>query len=171
MPFDEEDNAYCAPMTGFRLMSTYSRTIGGIQVLCASLFGWIALGSLSMVVQREGTFKGVYVPPINFSNLYEGTMAALLSLSCFIGGCGLLGLRPWARRWEIAYLVLVSVLSMVIAIHETRSGRDLGYIVLWYMILALPYLPFLFISLSPCKVPLVGKVTIPKPVVNDLNDI
>jgi hypothetical protein len=50
MPFDDED-------TGFGLMSIYSRTVGGIQVLHASLFGWMAFDSLTMVVQKEGTFK------------------------------------------------------------------------------------------------------------------
>jgi hypothetical protein len=98
-------------------------------------------------------------------------MFALVSLSGFIGGCGLLGLRPWARRWEIAYLIFVWVLSVAVAAIETRSDHDIGYIVLIYMILSLPYLPFHFISPPPYKVPLVGKVTRAKPVVDDLDGI
>jgi hypothetical protein len=164
MPFDDED-------TGFRLMTTYSRTVGAIQVLYAAGFGWIALDCLSSVVQHEGTFKGVYIPPINLFNLAQGTMTALLSLSAFIGACGLLGLRPWARRWEIAYLFFGSISALAVIAIETRRGHDLGYIVLAYMIFALPYLPFLFVSPPAHEVPRAGKVTRAKPVMIDLDGL
>jgi hypothetical protein len=176
MPFDDED-------TGFGLMSTYSRTVGGIQVLYASFFGWIAFPCLRWTVQQMSwiaqngfsfkgkILKGEYVAAIDMGNSAEGTILALLSLFGFIGGWGLLGLRPWARRWEIAYLIFASVYSLAVIAIEARRGHDLGYIVLASMIFALPYLPFLFISPPPHKVPLVGKVTRAKPVVDDLDGI
>jgi hypothetical protein len=176
MPFFDED-------TSFRLMSIYSRTVGGIQMLYASFFGWIAFDCLSWTVQQMSwiaqngfsfkgrTFKGEYVPAIDIGNFAEGAILALLSLSGFIGGCGLLGLRPWARQWEIAYLIFAFVYWLAGIAIATRRGHDIGYDVLAYMILALPYLPFLCISPPPHKVPLFGNVTRAKPVVDDLDGI
>jgi hypothetical protein len=181
MPFGDEDNASPTPETGFGLWSTYSRTAGGIQVLYASFFGWLAFPCLSWTVQQMSwiaqngfsfkgeMLKGEYRPAIDMGNFAEGTILALLSLFGFIGGCGLLGLRSWARRWEIAYFIFASVYSLWFIVVETRRGHDLGYLVLFYTILVLPYVPFLFISPPPCKAPLVGKVTRSKPVLDDLD--
>lgn len=127
------------------LFRIYSRTVGVIQVVYALFFGWIAMITLRLVIQQEGAFKGVYFPPINLSHLCDGTIAALLFLLAFIGGCGLLGLQRWARRWEVAYLVLVSVLAATAAASEAWIGREVGHIGLLSTVLALPYVPFLFV--------------------------
>jgi hypothetical protein len=176
MHFYDED-------AGSRLMGIYSRAVGGIQVLYALCIGRFAFLFLEWIVQRmsriaqngfsfEGEFlKDKYVPAIDVGNLGEGTILVLLSLSAFIGGCGLLGRRPWARRWEIPYLIFASVYAVGVFTVETRRGHDLGYIVLAYLVFALPYLPFLFISAPPYKVPIVGDVTKTKLVVDDLDGI
>lgn len=147
----------------------YSRTVGGIQVLYASFFGWGALGCLwwsaqQMVwIAREGfsfqgmRFKGSYIPSFNLENFAEGTVLALLSLCSLIGGYGLLRLRSWARRWEIAYLILVPLYSLWYLAIEVRRGHDFGYIVLFSMAFALPYLPLVLISPPPHTLPLFGK--------------
>jgi hypothetical protein len=161
----------------------YSRTVGGIQVLYASFFGWLAFPCLRWTTEQmiwvaqngfsfQGTtFKGVYLPALNLENLAEGTVLALLSLCCLIGGCGLLRLRSWARYWEIAYLVVVAVYSLWVLATAIRMGHDFGYIVLFSMAFTLPYLPLLLTSPSPQKVALFGKATGAKPVVDDLGGI
>jgi len=70
----------------------YSRTVGGIQVLYASFFGWLAFLGLRWSAQQmiwiaqdgfsfQGTtFKGLYLPALDLENLAEGTVLALLSL-------------------------------------------------------------------------------------------
>lgn len=128
------------------LFRIYSRTVGVIQVVYALFFSWIAVINLRLVIQQEGTFKGVYFPPINLSHLCDGAIAIFLFLLAFVGGCGLLGLQRWARRWEVAYLVLVSILAATAAASEAWIGREVGSIGLLSMVLALPYVPFLFVS-------------------------
>jgi hypothetical protein len=174
MHFDDED-------VSIVLMTIYSRAVGGIQVLYTLFFGQFAFLFLEWIVQRmsriaengfsfEGEIlKGKYEPSLNMCTLAEGTILVLLSLSAFIGGCGPLEHRPWAHRWEIAYLILASVYALWVFTDETLRGHYLGYVVLGYLAFALPYLPFLFISPPPYKVPLVGNVAKSKLVVDDLD--
>jgi hypothetical protein len=161
----------------------YRRTVGGIQVLYASIFGCGAFGCLwwsaqEMVwIAQKGftfqgiTFKGTYIPPFHLGNFARGMEFALLFLSSLIGGYGLLRLRPWARRWEIAYLVVVLVFSLRDLATEVRRGHDFGYIVLFSLALTLPYLPLLLTSPPPHKPPLFGKANGAKPFVGDLAGI
>jgi len=74
-----------------------------------------------------------------------GTRALVNNLA---GGYGLLRLRPWARRWEVAY---VSVLSAGLAagtvVDLSNPMLTPAYrtsLVLFLMAFALPYVPFLF---------------------------
>lgn len=131
------------------LLRVYSRTVGIIQVLYALFFGWIAFATLRMVLQTEGTFKGVYFPAVDLVRLCEGAIPTLLFVLAFVAGCGLLALRSWARGWEIAYLLVVGVISAATAASEARRGQDVGYIGLFFILLSLPYLPFLFTSPLP----------------------
>lgn len=161
MSIDDERNTHQGPVTGLRLMRTYGPTVGGIQVLYACLFGWIAFLFLSRTAEQmsrvaqngfsfEGEIKkGEYFPAIDARIFTEGSIWALLSLSGFIGGCGLVGLRSWARRWEIAYLIFASGFSLWDVMEETRIGRDLGQLGFFYAIFAVPYLPFLFKGVGP----------------------
>src|SRR5262245_47457215 len=99
----------------FGCKALYVRTIGGIQMASAAFFGWLAFLVLSQTADEmiriaqnrfsfEGhTSKGVYFPALDLEVVADGTVLAVLSLCCLIGGYGLARLRPWARRWEIAY--------------------------------------------------------------------
>jgi hypothetical protein len=76
-----------------------------------------------------------------------GTTLALLSLSGFVGGYGLLGLRRWVHRWEAAYVAVFSVglagITAVMAL-DTRCGP--AYFIASFLLLvafAVPYMPFL----------------------------
>lgn len=178
----------CDEATGVRLIGTYSRTVGGIQLLYASFFGWIAFDSLwwsanEMVrVAQEGftfegrilkgkTLEGTYIPAFDLENFALGMEFALLSLCSLIGGYGLLRLRPWTRRWEIAYLTFILVFSLRDIVTEVRRGHDFGHNVVPTMALTLPYLPLLLISPPPHKPPSSGKANGAKLVVDDLDGI
>jgi hypothetical protein len=173
----------CDEATGVRLIGTYCRTVGGIQLLYASFFGWVAYDSLwwsayQMVrIAQEGftfqgkTLKGTYIEPFHLGNFERGMEVALLSLCSLIGGYGLLRLRPWTRRWEIAYLTVVLVFSLRDLATEVRRGHDFGHLVLPTMALTLPYLPLLLISPPPHKPPSFGKANGAKPFVDDLTGI
>jgi hypothetical protein len=159
----------CDEGTGVSLIRTYSRTVGAIQLLYASFFAWVAFPRLrwsfdqmSWVAQHgfgfEGmTFKGVYLPAFDVSNFVEGMVLALLSLACFIGGYGLLRLRPWTRRWGIAYLTVVLIFSLWDLATVVIRGHDLGQSVRFSMAFILPYLPLLLISPPPHKPPSFGR--------------
>jgi hypothetical protein len=77
-------------------------------------------------------------------------LTALLSIVAIIGGCGLICLQCWIRRWQTAYLVLVFILFLAITITEVTRGHAVGYIALFAAISTLPYLPFLWMSPSAC---------------------
>lgn len=199
MRFDDEDNTHRAAVTepgillevrdlasrvappGFGWMRVYSRPAGCIQILYAVVVGRLVFRGLSGLVHEMvhyGELIGKGGGPISPHprDLLALTILSLLSLTSFIGGYGLLRLRPWARRWEIAYLGVVSVavaVSMVAmlsgAIRMPHEFDDLTMFVLIVMAFALPYLPFLVtrwpgvVSPPPYKSP-------SKPVVDDLYD-
>ncbi len=141
-----------------RGMKLYSRTIGGILILFAAFFAWLAFPCLRWSVDQvirmaqndfsfQGhTFKGTYFPALDLQNLAEGTILALLSLSCLIGGCGLVRLRPWARRWGIAYMIVIAIYSSWVIATEVHKGRDFEYIFLFLIVLILPLMPLLLAS-------------------------
>ena len=132
-------------------MRAYTRTAGGIQWLYAGFVGWHAL-----IAYSSGRFyhpdeysKGFYPAHFDYRWLISITVFALLSATGFIGGYGLLRLRPWVRRWEVAYLSVLSVGVACIAIDYLLINvlwplAELTYVVLVSMAIGLPYLPFLF---------------------------
>jgi hypothetical protein len=136
----------------------YTRTAGCIQMIYAVAVGWFAFLEMRGVVhgivhygELIGKGSGSISP--HLGDLIALSIFSLLSLSGFIGGYGLLRLRPWARRWEIAYLGFVSVavaVSMVAmlsgAVRMPREFDDLTMLALIAMAFALPYLPFLVTS-------------------------
>jgi hypothetical protein len=200
MPFDDEDNAYPAPVTepgtlpevrnlacqvgssGFGWMRVYTRFVGGIQLLYAAVFGRWAYTCFDRVyerlVQAEGVFKGFHQKSyLDKEELLIGTVLALLSLCGLIGGTSLLRLRSVARSWETAYLGWLSVLF--VAFETFSLGRsadaktisdDLKVFFLFFLFFGVLYLPFLAISPPPHELPRVGKAKPSKPVVDDLYD-
>ncbi len=133
------------------LMRTYRRVVGVIQMLYAAFFGWLAAGSYETgrFYHAEFHFKDCYEPEhLDFEWLIFTTACALMSFSGLIGGYGALRLRPWVRRWEVAYL---GVLSAGMATGEVAGLSDplwnpiyLTSNILIFLALTLPYVPFLF---------------------------
>jgi hypothetical protein len=166
MRFDYKDVAHPAPVneTGTLIedpvradesgsgwpgwMRAYSRLVGGIQWAYALYFGSWAVYMLRFCYHPEFHGKGDSAAYLSLVELFFGTMCALLALSGFFGGCGLLALRRWARRWEIAYLGVLSVgvagvtVGMAFDIHF--GPRDFTALALFSLAFALPYVPFLF---------------------------
>lgn len=148
------------PDTRLRVIRTYCRTVGAIQLLYASYLGWAASDNLRWAfhqicqVARNGfrfegqILKNIYVPSINIDNLAEGAILALLALYCLVGGCALLKRLPWARGWAITYLILLTAYAVATFPIDMQRGHDLRGAVYAYLGLALPYLPLLFISLT-----------------------
>jgi hypothetical protein len=142
--------------------------VGGIQCLYAAYFGWMAESSY-----RNGHFyheaiygKGEHPAYYDFNWLISTTAWALLSLSGFIGGCGLLRLRSWVRRGEVVYLGILTAATAAEAVRVL--SRPLGSaatdlfvtsLVLFCMVFGLFYVPFLFgrvvhmIGARPPRVP------------------
>jgi hypothetical protein len=140
--------------------NAYRRTAGCIQMLYAAVVGWFAFLELRGVVhgimhygELIGKGSGSISP--NPGDLVALPIFSLLSLTGFIGGYGLLRLRPWARRWQIAYLGIVSV-AVAVSMAAMLSGAvrmpyefdDLTMFALIAIAFALPYLPFLVTSQS-----------------------
>jgi hypothetical protein len=130
-------------------MRVYSRAVGLIQWGFAFLFGYYAIEILRYCYHPEFHGKGINAEAyLSLVELFFGTIGALLALSGFIGGCGLLALRRWARPWEIAYLgVLLVGLAPLGAqmAFDIRSGpREFTAFAMFSLGLALPYMPFLF---------------------------
>jgi hypothetical protein len=86
-------------------MRTYARTVGVIQWLSAAFFGWMAYINFTVgqFYHPEFHFKDYYSRAyLDYGWLFFTTVFGLLSVSGFIGGCGLLKRRPWVRRWAAA---------------------------------------------------------------------
>jgi hypothetical protein len=136
---------------GFRLMRLYSRLVGGIQFVYAGFFGWIAFDRWmsGRFYNPETFFKGGHLLAYyDFDWLIYTLIYALISLCGFIGAFGLLGLRPWARRWEVAYLGVLSlgvaVRTVELLIEMRSTSLDFTALGLFFLALALPSVPFLF---------------------------
>ena len=141
-----------------RFRRVYTRAAGCIQVLYAAAVGWLAFLEMKGVVhdivhygELVGKGSGSIAPHIG--DLVALPIFSLLSLTGFIGGYGLLRLRQWARRWEIAYLGIVSA-AVAISITAMLSGAvrmpfEFDHLTMFALIaiaFALPYLPFLVTS-------------------------
>jgi hypothetical protein len=136
---------------GFGWGRTYARTAGGIQWLYAALFGWMAFVNFmsGRFYNPEFYGKGSYSPAyLDFRWLFLTTVLGPLSVSAFISGCGLVGLRPWVRRWVAAYLgilLLVTAAEIVVDMHRGRLvPESLTASLLFSTASAVPSLPFLF---------------------------
>jgi hypothetical protein len=148
---------YRAASPGLGWMSFYSRVAGGIQMLYAAFFGWLALREFGPdgFYTPAFVFKGYHAEFYDWRCLIITTFCTLLSLCGFIGGYGLHGLRPWVRRWEVAYLGFLA-LGVAAETVWARSdipgspnyfarGRPADYtaLVLFSLAFALPFLPLL----------------------------
>jgi hypothetical protein len=130
-------------------MRVYSRTVGLIQWSYSLVFGYFAAELLRFCYHPQIHFKDVYQEPyLSLAELFFGMVIALLSLSGFIGGCGLLALKRWARAWEIAYLFILSIgvaaVTCAMAFDIRAGVRDFTVLGLFSLAFALPYVPFLF---------------------------
>ena len=181
IPLEVHDLASRVASPDLGWMRVYSRLAGCIQMVYAVVVGWLASGELRSLVHdfvHYGELIGkrtVAIAP-HPGDVLALTIFSLLNLTSFIGGYGLLRLRPWARRWEAAYLGVVSVavaVSMVAmlsgAIRRPRDFDDLTMFVLIAMALALPYLPFL-VSRWPGEVSPPPSRSPSKPVLDGLYD-
>jgi hypothetical protein len=136
--------------------------------------GWLSSGHLTTINWgRLVSERFMVTSYMDRFSMLAGALFALLALTSFIGGCGRIGLQVWASRWEISYLIVLSVaiaVSVVDMLLESRKSflTDFMQLLLFAPLLALPYLPFRFISL-PNEPPPVGKVTTSEPVVDDLD--
>lgn len=136
-------------------MRVYTRTAGCLQILYAVVVGGLAFGELSSLVHDivyYGKPIGKGVGPISprLADLVFFAIFSGLFLTSFIGGYGLLRIRPWARRWEMAYLGVVllvvagSTVAMLSGALPTPWEFDaVAMLDLIIMAFALPYLPVL----------------------------
>ena len=130
-------------------MRLYSRLAGGIQWLYALVFGLCAVDVLIHCYHPQWSGKNIYEPAhLSLVELFFGTICAVLSLSGFIGGYGLLGLRRWVRNREITYLGVFSVGVIAVTAmlaFDIRSGPpQFASLILFSLAFGLPYVPFLF---------------------------
>jgi hypothetical protein len=157
-PLESRELPSGATSHGLGWMRAYGRLAGCIQLLYAVVVGRLAYLGLSGLVHdivHHGEMIGKGGGPISLhaGDLLAVTIVSLLCLTSFIGGCGLVGLRPWARRWEVAYLgvgglvVAVTMVAMLSgAVRMPRDFDDLTMFALIAVAFALPYLPFLVTS-------------------------
>jgi hypothetical protein len=136
---------------GLRWMRTCARPVGVIQWLNAAIFGW-----MTYITFNRGQFynpefhgKGLHSPAYwDFRWLFFTTIFGLLSVSGFISGCGLVGLRPWVRRWVAAYLGILSLATAVLIVEDMLRARlapeSLRDLIVVATAFAFPSLPFLF---------------------------
>jgi hypothetical protein len=143
MPFVEKVHAH-------DWMRTYCHVVGIIQCFYGAFFGrmfWKAFGDGRFYHPAfEG--KGFYSPAyFDFAGLFFATVFALLAVTAFIGGCGLVGLRGWVRRWEAAYLGVLLMGTAVAIVEEMPRAwlvpESLTPLMLFSVAFSLPYLPFL----------------------------
>ena len=137
----------------------YARASGAVQLLYAAAFAWFAtnefLGGGGEFFHPALPVKGGYSPAyFDWEKLITVTLTTLLSLTGLIGGCGLLWIRPWVRRWEAAYLLVLAVgaaLCVAVAAGAVWAVTswlwpfklDFPSTVLFTTALGLPYVPFL----------------------------
>ena len=140
-------------------ISAYARASGAVQLLYAAAFAWFAtnefLGGGGEFFHRALPVKGGYSPAyFDWEKLITVTLTTLLSLTGLIGGCGLLWTRPWVRRWEAAYLLVLAVgASLCVAVAAGAVWAvtswlwpfklDFPSTVLFTTALGLLYVPFL----------------------------
>lgn len=155
-----EDDAYLSPASdspGFGWMRYFSRLAGCIQMLFAVFLGVLAIVEIVALVDdlvHYGKYigKGIYIGA-NPYNVFGVVTFSSLSFTGLFGGFGLLRLRPWARRWEIAYLSIISaaVASVLIVMYSgrllsTSNLNSLTVMVEIAIVFALPYLPLVLIG-------------------------
>jgi hypothetical protein len=137
----------------------YARTTGAVQLLDAAAFAWFAFavffGGGGEFFHAAFSGKGGNSPAyFDWEKLITLTLTTLLFLTGLIGGCGLLSLRPWVRRWEASYLLVLAVgASLCVAIEAGAVWPVLQWLwplkldfpstVLFTTALGLPYVPFL----------------------------
>ena len=72
----------------------------------------------------------------------------LFSATGFFGGIGLIGLRRWVRRWEIAYLAVlfagIAAITIEQSFHVPRRPGDYNLLAVFIAAFALPFVPFMF---------------------------
>jgi hypothetical protein len=127
------------------------RCAGALQWLYAGLFGWYALwayhgGRLYSTAGKRSASQPVY---LDYRWCIAVTVLSLLAVTSFIGGYALLRLRPCVRRWEFAYLSILSIGVAIVAVGYLFVNPlwpliELIYVVLLSLPFGLPYLPFLF---------------------------
>jgi hypothetical protein len=140
---------------GARWMKIYLRLAGCIQWLYALVFGYYAIGFLRYCYRPEFRGKGVYPAHLSLLELFFGMDCALLSLCAFAGGFGLLGLRRWARRCEIAYVVFLSAgvtaVTAVMALDIRMGPREFWALGLFSLAFVLPFVPFFTGAANGCS--------------------
>ncbi len=130
---------------------TYCHMAGIIQCFFAAFFG-----RMFFFFFGDGQFyhpasagKGETFPAyFDYRGLVYAVFVALLCITALFGGCSLVRLRPWVRRWEAAYLgVLVIGTADAIVTDIPRGSLDpesLTTSMLFFVAFAWLYLPFLF---------------------------
>ena len=152
---DRRDPESGAPRSGW--IGLLGRLAGCVQGLYALVFGWYAIILLSHCYHPRFWGKGIDDPAhLDLGEFFFGMVCALLALSGFIGGFGLLGLRRWARRWEAVYL---GVLSVGVAVAAVIMSLDIHFgpaeftgLALLSLAFAMPFVPFLRGALTPSPV-------------------
>jgi hypothetical protein len=146
MPFFDKPDA----RDGGGWIMTYCHVAGIIQCFYAAFFG-----KMCSITFGDGQFyhpafqgKGEHSPAyFDYSGLFFTTVFALLAVTGFIGGLGVLRLRPWVRRWEAAYLgvLLIGAAAAIVADMSRgfRAFEDFTPLMLFSVAFALPFLPFL----------------------------
>ncbi len=131
-------------------LKAYCRTVGVVQLVYAGFFGCVAYGEL-----RFGQFyhpashgKGDFPAYYDYDWLVRTPFLVLISATGFFGGVGLLGLRRWVRRWEIAYLAVlfayIATISVEQSFHVPHRPGDYNELAVFIAAVALPFVPFVF---------------------------
>jgi hypothetical protein len=131
-------------------MRVYWRLVGCVQWAYATYFGWWAVYLLRFCYHPELYGKGFHSAAyLSLVELFFGTIGAILSLTGLIGGLGLVVLKGWARRWEIAYLSFLAVgvagFTAGTALDIRFGADDFTVFALLSLAFGLPYAPILFV--------------------------
>ncbi len=168
VPDFEEDNPYHAPDSSLEnnssyrirtkgtlgahsLTKLYLRLVGGLQILYALFFGWFAAVFISSIVKNHGMFR---TSQDHFALVVGPTCTALL-ITSLLAGVGLLRLRPWARKWEFAYLGIYYLIIGTAFLVEDASGKGAEYFVgeiCMSAVLTLPGMPVLLMREGSRKI-------------------
>jgi hypothetical protein len=134
-----------------RRPKAFFRGAGALQWLYAGLFAWYALwayhgGRFYSTAGKRSPSEPVY---LDYRWLIAVTVLSLLAVTSFIGGYARLRLRPSVRRWEFAFLSVLSIGVAIVAVDFVFVNplwplTELIYVVLLSLLFGLPYLPFLF---------------------------